>query len=77
MAASSVAMLRQSETVADDYLCEVEYPLEQRDDEWEYRAFNADRSVNVLENLDRCFACHKLQARQDFVHTLDLMKNAN
>ena len=43
-------MLGQSETVADDYLCEVEYPLEQRNDEWEYRAFNADRSVNVLEN---------------------------
>ena len=26
--------------------------------------------------VDRCFSCHKLQAQQDFVWTLDRMKSA-
>ena len=43
---------------------------------WEFQAFNADKSVNHNENLDRCFACHKSQERQDFVFTLDRMKGA-
>jgi hypothetical protein len=42
--------------------------------EWEYQAFNADKSVNRSENLDRCFSCHKSQASNDFVFTLDRMK---
>lgn len=50
------------------------YPPEKRNGEWEYQAFNADRSVNRGENLDRCFACHKGQAAQDFVFTSDRMK---
>jgi hypothetical protein len=33
-------------------------------------------SINRAENLDRCFACHKGQARQDFVFTIDHMKRA-
>lgn len=53
-----------------------EYAPEKRNDEWEYPAFNADRSVNHHENLDRCFSCHKSQAQQDFVWTLDRMKSA-
>jgi hypothetical protein len=53
------------------------HPPEKRTGEWEYQAFNADRSVNVDENLDRCFSCHKPKAEQDFVHTLDRMKSAD
>ena len=52
------------------------YPPEKRNGEWEFQAFNADTSVNRNENLDRCFACHKGQERQDFVFTLDRMKSA-
>ena len=52
-----------------------EYPPEKRNGEWEFQAFNADKSVNRSENLDRCFACHKGQAKQDFVFTVDRMKS--
>jgi hypothetical protein len=52
-----------------------EYPPEKRNGEWEFHSFNADKSVNRNENLDRCFACHKGQAQQDFVFTLDRMKS--
>jgi hypothetical protein len=51
-------------------------PPEKRNGEWEFQAFNADRSVNREENLDRCFACHRGQARNDHVYTLDRMRNA-
>jgi hypothetical protein len=54
-----------------------DYPEDKRNGEWEYLAFNADRSVNVNENLDRCFACHKPQATKDFVHTYDRMRSFN
>jgi len=53
-----------------------QYPESQRNGEWEYQAFNADKSVNRNENLDRCFSCHKSQASNDFVWTLDRMKTA-
>jgi hypothetical protein len=52
-----------------------DYPPEKRNGEWEFQAFNADKSVNGSENLDRCFACHKGQAKQDFVFTVDPMKS--
>jgi hypothetical protein len=52
------------------------YPPEKRNGEWEYQAFNADKSVNRNENLERCFSCHQSQAGRDFVHTLDRMKGA-
>jgi hypothetical protein len=53
-----------------------EYPPEQRNGEWEYQAFNADKSVNQNEDVSRCFACHKAKAQQDFVHTFDRLKRA-
>jgi hypothetical protein len=52
-----------------------DYPPEKRNGEWEFQAFNADKSVNHNENLDRCFSCHKWQAQQDFVFTIDRMKS--
>ena len=51
-----------------------QYPESKRNGEWEYQAFNADKSVNRNENLDRCFSCHKSEAANDFVFTLDRMK---
>jgi hypothetical protein len=54
-----------------------EYPPEKRTGEWEFQAFNTDKSVNRSENLDRCFSCHNPQARQDFVFTFNRMKSAN
>jgi len=54
-----------------------EYPPERRNGEWEYQAFNADTSVNRNEDLERCFSCHKSQAANDFVFTLDEMKSAD
>lgn len=53
-----------------------EYPPELRNGEWEFQAFNADKSVNRNENLSRCFSCHKGQAQRDFVFTRDRMKSA-
>ena len=53
-----------------------DYPPDKRTGEWEFQAFNADKSINRAENLDRCFACHKGQAMQDFVFTLNQMKRA-
>jgi MFS family permease len=55
----------------------VDYPPAKRNEEWEVQAFNADKSVNNNENLDRCFCCHKGQAQQDFVYMLGRMKTAN
>jgi hypothetical protein len=52
------------------------YTPEKRNGEWKYQAFNADKSMNRNENLDRCFSCHQSQAGRDFVHTLDRMKSA-
>jgi len=49
------------------------YPPELRNGDWEYEAFNADRTVNTQDDVGRCFACHKAQAQRDFVFTLDRM----
>jgi Cytochrome P460 len=54
----------------------VQYPESKRNGEWEYQAFNATKTVNRSENLDRCFSCHKSQTAQDFVFTLGQMKDA-
>lgn len=54
-----------------------EYPADIRNGEWEYQAFNADRSVNEQEDLIRCFRCHQSEAHNDFVFTFDDMKNRN
>jgi hypothetical protein len=53
-----------------------EYPNTMRNGEWEYRAFNADRTPNEQARLTACFECHKPQAGQDFVHAYDKLKTA-
>jgi Cytochrome P460 len=52
-----------------------EYPPEMRNGEWEFQAFNANKSVNKNDNVGHCFSCHKSQERQDFVYTIDQMKS--
>jgi hypothetical protein len=54
-----------------------EYGDDVRNGEWEYQAFNADRSVNDKAVLKNCFACHKPLDKQDFVYTFDKMKSAH
>lgn len=54
----------------------VEYPSEMRNGEWEFQAFNADKTVNIKEDVSRCFSCHKAQSGNDFVFTRDRMKAA-
>ena len=54
-----------------------DYPPERRNGEWEFQAFNADKSVNSSENLARCSGCHQSQAQNDFVFTRDRMKAAD
>jgi hypothetical protein len=53
-----------------------EYPETQRNGEWEYQAFRADKTANPTANLAACFNCHKPQSTQDFVFSYDKMKVA-
>ena len=53
----------------------IKYPPELRNGEWEYEAFNADRTVNTSDDVSRCFACHKAQAKSDYVFTFQHMKD--
>lgn len=53
-----------------------QYSPDKRTGEWEFQAFKADKSVNLNENLDRCFSCHKPRETQDFVFTFDQMQSA-
>ena len=48
-----------------------DYSEDKRNGEWEYRVFNADKTVNAGPDLNGCFGCHKPQAKQDFVFTYD------
>lgn len=41
-----------------------EYADDIRNGEWEYQAFNPDRTVNAKANLTACFQCHKPHARR-------------
>lgn len=53
-----------------------EYPETQRNGEWEYQAFRADKTPNAQANLTACFNCHKPLDKQDFVHTYERLKAA-
>ena len=53
-----------------------EYPEAQRNGEWEYQAFRADKTPNPNANLTGCFNCHKPQATQDYVFSYQSMKTA-
>ena len=53
-----------------------EYPESQRNGEWEYQAFKADKTPNTGANLTACFNCHKPLDKQDFVFSYDKLKSA-
>ncbi len=54
-----------------------EYPAAQRNGEWEYRAFKADKTPNPAANLTACFNCHKpLGDAKDYLFSFDRMKAA-
>jgi hypothetical protein len=54
-----------------------EYPEAQRNGEWEYQAFRADKTANSQANLTACFTCHKpLGDKVDFVYSYERMKSA-
>jgi hypothetical protein len=53
-----------------------EYGPDQRNGEWEYQAFKADKTVNDKANLKNCFTCHLPLDKQDFVFSYDKMKSA-
>jgi hypothetical protein len=53
-----------------------EYSPDQRNGEWEYQAFKADKTVNDKANLKNCFTCHLPLDKQDFVFSFDKMKGA-
>ena len=53
-----------------------EYPEAQRNGEWEYQAFRADKTANPGANLTGCFNCHKPQSGQDFVFSYQSIKLA-
>lgn len=50
-------------------------PPQQRTGDWQFQWFNPDRTVKADESLARCHSCHQSQASQDFVFTLDRMRN--
>lgn len=53
-----------------------EYPETQRNGEWEYQAFRADKTPNAQANLTACFNCHKPLDKQDFVYSYERLKAA-
>ncbi len=53
-----------------------DYPADKRNGEWEYRAFNADKTPNEKADLGPCFGCHKPLDKQDFVQSYDKLKTA-
>ena len=53
-----------------------EYPETQRNGDWEYQAFRADKTPNPNANLTACFNCHKPQVTQDYVFSYQSLKGA-
>lgn len=50
-----------------------QYSPEERNGEWEYQAFTPDKEVRE-DNIGRCFACHANQLRDDYLNSMDQMK---
>jgi hypothetical protein len=43
--------------------------------DWQYQEFTEDGTVNEEADIGRCFSCHANQERDDYVNTLDEMKD--
>ncbi len=52
------------------------YPPEVRNGDWLFEVFNADRSVNLNDDVKRCLSCHQPQAKTDYIFTFDHLKRA-
>ena len=50
-----------------------QYPPEERNGEWEYQAFTPDKEVRK-DNIGRCFNCHANQLKDDYLNSMDAMK---
>ncbi|WP_052738034.1 cytochrome P460 family protein [Bacillus sp. SA1-12] len=50
-----------------------QYSPEERNGEWEYQAFNPEKEVRE-DNIGRCFTCHANQERDDYMNSMDQMK---
>lgn len=51
------------------------FPKDVRTGDWRFQEFRPDGTVNKNEDGTRCMSCHKPQAANDFVFTVDLMKD--
>ena len=49
------------------------YSPEERNGDWEYQHFTPDREV-AEDNIGRCFSCHANRERDDFMNSMDQMK---
>lgn len=45
--------------------------------DWLFREFRPDKTPNAAEDGRRCMSCHRSQAADDYVFTLEKMKSAN
>ncbi|CAH0144911.1 hypothetical protein SRABI96_00558 [Peribacillus sp. Bi96] len=50
-----------------------QYSPEERNGEWEYQHFTPNREV-AKDNIGRCFSCHANQERDDYMNSMDQMK---
>jgi hypothetical protein len=52
------------------------YPEATRNGDWEYAWFQADGAVKPGKTMEKCFACHKKQAAQDYMFTNEMLAKA-
>ncbi|MEV5027455.1 cytochrome P460 family protein [Paenibacillus sp. LPE1-1-1.1] len=52
------------------------YSPKERNGDWEYQHFTPDREV-AEDDIGRCFSCHANQERDDFMNSMDQMKEFN
>lgn len=52
-------------------------PENLRAGDWLFREFRPDKTLNAAEDGGRCMACHRSEAGNDFVFTVEKMKSAN
>ncbi|MEH7416558.1 cytochrome P460 family protein [Neobacillus drentensis] len=50
-----------------------QYSPEERNGEWEYQHFTPEREV-AKDNIGRCFSCHANQERDQYINSLDQLK---
>jgi hypothetical protein len=51
-----------------------DYDEDRRTGDWQFQWFKPDGGVNMAENTARCQSCHSSRADEDFLYTLDALK---